>query len=106
MNAVNSDVRLALSPGCSGQRDIEPGRDEKKNNTHNNVSKLEDKSAQRDSERGPIEIALRQIITKQSNEDPECEIPNGASVVHCGSLTALMEAPGRAACDHRGKRGC
>jgi hypothetical protein len=42
------------------------------------VSKLDDKSAQRDSERGPIEIALRQIITKQSNDYPESDIPKGA----------------------------
>jgi hypothetical protein len=42
------------------------------------VSKLEDKSAQRDAERGPIEIGLCQIITKQSNEDPESDIPKGA----------------------------
>ena len=78
MKAVNIDAGLALSPGLSGQRDVEPGRGEKKKDTHNNMPKLEHKSAQRDSERRPVEIALRQIITKQSNEDPESDSPKRA----------------------------
>jgi hypothetical protein len=45
MEAVNSDARLTLPPGFSGQRKIEPDRDEEKKHTKNNMSKLKDKSA-------------------------------------------------------------
>jgi hypothetical protein len=42
---VNSDAGLALSPGFSRQPKIEPGRDEEKKHTKDNVTKLKDKSA-------------------------------------------------------------
>jgi hypothetical protein len=58
IEAVNSDACLALSPGFSGQHKIEPDRYEKTNHSKNNVSKLKDESAQRDSERRPVEIGL------------------------------------------------
>jgi hypothetical protein len=45
MNAVNSEASLALSPGFSRQSEVEPGRDEEKKHTENNVPKLEGKSA-------------------------------------------------------------
>jgi hypothetical protein len=42
---VNGDARSALSPGFSGQPKIEPGGDEEKKHTKNNVAKLKDESA-------------------------------------------------------------
>jgi hypothetical protein len=45
MKAVNSDAGLAWSPGFSGQREIEPGRDEENEHTDDNMPKLQDKSA-------------------------------------------------------------
>ena len=78
MKAVNSDMGLALSPGFSRQPKIEPGRNEEKKHTKNDVAKLEDKSAYRDLQGWPTEIGLRPIVTKQSNEDPESDGPKGA----------------------------
>ena len=78
MKAVNSDTASALSSGFSRQPKIKPGRDEEKKHTKNNVSKLDNKSAQRDLQRWPTEIGLRPIITKQSDEDPESDGPKGA----------------------------
>jgi hypothetical protein len=66
-----------LSPGFSGQPKIEPGGDEEKKHSKNNVAKLKDKSAYRDLQGWPTEIGLRPIIAKQSNEDPESDRPKG-----------------------------
>jgi hypothetical protein len=66
-----------LSPGFSGQPKIEPGGDEEKKHSKNNVAKLKDKSAYWDLQGWPTEIGLRPIIAKQSNEDPESDRPKG-----------------------------
>jgi hypothetical protein len=77
-SAVNGVARLALSPGFSGQPKIEPGGDEEKKHSKNNMAKLKGKSAQRDLQGWPTEIALRPIITKQRDEDTESDSPKGA----------------------------
>jgi hypothetical protein len=67
-----------LPSGFSCEPGIEPGRDEEKKHTKNNVAKLKDKSAYRELQGWPTEIGLRPIITKKSNEDPESDGSKGA----------------------------